>query len=239
VITVGLDPDEEPPVGWTTRQTLAVEPWQLAALAGAPGWSAGVGKEAPPPPVLVDRLDEVITPMMSSTTAPLAPARAAAELAVLVGADGLVAADAGLTGLWVARASRARPGTVAIPARAVRGFAVAAAIVAALDKRPAVAVTTSPFDPVTRSLVELAARVGSRITVIEWGADVHWSDAAAHRVALDQATAATGVAHVPVPVDLPATRALIEVAGAVTAWRETEAEGFWPFAGEAGDGAEA
>jgi hypothetical protein len=212
VITVGLDPDEEPPSGWTTRQTLAVEPFQLAALAHT--WEAVTGSRVDPAR-LTGALAAVLDPLLASDAAPLTAARAAADLAVLTRDGGIVAADAGPAALWVARALPALPGEVVIPARAVRGFAVAAAVVAALDHRPATAVTVGPFDPVTVALVELAGRVGSRLTVVEWGADVTWADARAHRVALHEARTATALAHVPVPVDLSATKLLIDAAGDV------------------------
>jgi hypothetical protein len=245
VITVGLDPDEEPPArpepggvagtSWTSRQVLAVEPFQLAALAHQ--WPRP--RPASAPPALTGALAGVIEPLLASDASPLTPARAAAELSVLsrhrsgiggrAASGAVVAADAGPAGLWVARALPALPGDVVVPARPVRGFAVAGAIVAALDGQPATAVTVTPFDPVTVALLELAGRVGSRLTVVEWGADVSWADARAHRVALHAARTASGVAHVPVPVDLTATRQLIEVAGPVVAWHRAEAEGFLPF----------
>jgi hypothetical protein len=221
VVTVGLDPDEEPAPGWTSRQTLVVEPFQLPALAHS--WEKAVLASVGPSR-LIEALSGVLDPLLASDAAPLTPARAAADLAVLTRDGGIVAADAGPAGLWVVRALPALPGDVVVPARSVPGFAVAAAIIAALDHRGATAVTVGPLDPVTTALVELAGRVGSRLTVVEWGADVTWSDARAHRVALHEARAATGVAHVPVPVDLAYTSELVEAAGEVIAWRR-EANG--------------
>ena len=105
-----------------------------------------------------------------------------------------------------------------MPARRADGFAVAAAMVSSLDGRQAFAVTASPFDPVTDALVELAGRVGSAFVLCEWGADVDWSDAVAHKVALRSALAAPGIAHVGVPVDFGLTRTLTDVAGEIVAW---------------------
>ena len=107
-----------------------------------------------------------------------------------------------------------------MPSLAAPGFAVAAAIVASLDDRRTIAVTTSPFDPTTEALLDLAASVGSSFVLCEWGADVGWADANAHKVALRSALAAPGIAHVPVPVDLTATRLLVDVAGEVVAWAD-------------------
>jgi hypothetical protein len=66
---------------------------------------------------------------------------------------------------------------------------------------------------------------------VEWGADVAWADARAHRVALAEAERAVAVAHVPVPVDLAHTRALVEVAGPVVAWSRPPEAGFLDFGG--------
>jgi hypothetical protein len=232
VVTVGLDPDEEPPGGWTARQTLEVDPAQLDVLGLS--WPAPAGPPEPTP--LITALDPVIAELVAMDAAPLTPARAAADLRGTLRAGGVVAADAGPAGLWVLRALPAggRPGggpagDVVVPSRPVRGFAVAAAVIAALDHRAAVAVTVTPHDAVTQALLELAGRVGSRLTVVEWGADVTWSDARAHRVALAEAERAPAVAHVPVPVDLAHTRALVEVAGPVVAWSRPEEAGFLSF----------
>jgi hypothetical protein len=121
--------------------------------------------------------------------------------------------------LWVARAfPTTEPGSVIVPSPFVQGFAVAAAMAASLDDRPAIAVTMAPFDPVTEALIDLAQPFNSSFVLCEWGADVTWSEATAHKVALRTALDAPGIAHIPTPVDFSQTRVLIEVAGDIIAW---------------------
>jgi hypothetical protein len=215
VIAVGVDPDEAPRRLWAQGQVLDVEPWQLAALAynwPEPG-------PVPPYPALYRELSAALGPLYDDDSSPLTPARAARDLSLVRPAGALVAADPGPAGLWIARAfPTTEPGSVIVPSRRADGFAVAAAMVCSLDTRTAFAVTTSPFDPITEALVELAGRVGSTFVLCEWGADEVWSDARAHKVALRSALDGPGIAHVGVPVDFGSTRTLIDVAGEVVAW---------------------
>lgn len=215
VITVGLDPAEAPTDAWAHGQVLEVEPWQLAALAynwPDPG-------PVPPHPALYTELAAALAPLYESAVSPLSPARAARDLSVVRPAGALVVADPGLAGLWVARTfPTTEPASVIVPSLAAPGFAVAAAMAASLDQRPAIAVTTAPFDATTEALLELAASFGSTFVLAEWGADVEWADANAHKVALRSALAAPGIAHVPVPVDFSCTSTLVEVAGEIVAW---------------------
>lgn len=216
VIAVGVDPDEAPRRLWAHGQVLEVEPWQLAALAynwPEPG-------PVPPYPALYRELSGALGPLYDSDAAPLTPARAARDLSLVRPRGALVAADPGPAGLWIARTfPTTEPGSVLVPSRRADGFAVAAAMVSSLDQRRAFAVTTSPFDPVTDALVELAGRVGSAFVLCEWGADEVWSDAVAHKVALRSALDAPGIAHVGVPVDFTWTRTLVDVAGPIVAWQ--------------------
>jgi len=105
-----------------------------------------------------------------------------------------------------------------VPSQFVRGFAVAAAMVASLDDRPAIAVTMAPFDPLVDALIDLAQPFNSRFVLCEWGADVTWSEATAHKVALRTALDSPGIAHIPTPIDFSQTEVLTGVAGEVIAW---------------------
>ena len=217
VIAVGVDPDEAPRRLWATGQVLEVEPWQLGALA----YNWPDPEPVPPYPALYRELSAALGPLYDSDAAPLTPARAARDLSLVRPAGALVAADPGPAGLWVARTyPTTEPGSVIVPSRRADGFAVAAAMVCSLDQRRAFAVTTSPLDPATEALVELGKVVGSSFVLCEWGADEHWSDALAHKVALRSALEASGIAHVGVPVDFAWTSTLTSVAGDVVAWDE-------------------
>jgi hypothetical protein len=84
---------------------------------------------------------------------------------------GLVAADAGLAGYWVARTfSTTELGSTSVPARPTAGIAIASVIVARRLRpwRPALAVLDGPVDDRTGSLLEVAARLGIGVGVEVW-----------------------------------------------------------------------
>jgi hypothetical protein len=139
---------------------------------------------------------------------------------VALGADALVVADPGPAGLWVARAFPTEaPGQVLVPATPAPGIAAAIALMAGIDGRSAVAVTTDPLDPITDQLLERARQLEVPLTVEAWGADVA-CDGPHERVAsLMETTSRPGADVLGVPVDLAATSELIDVAGPVTAWQ--------------------
>ncbi|MCB1248353.1 MAG: hypothetical protein KDB36_03035, partial [Acidimicrobiales bacterium] len=99
VLAVGLDPAEAPPERWGRRPTLEVAPEHLVTLTMR--WSGDV--DIPPPPPLYRALAAALAPSYAATQSPLPAPRAAADLADVLPADGLVAAQPGTVGLWVAR----------------------------------------------------------------------------------------------------------------------------------------
>jgi len=219
VVVAGLDPAETVGVVPDDAQVLEVEPWHLGLMAHH--WSEPVvddvtrarGRE------LVDALGAVAAGGRGSDAVPLHPARALADLAAILDPDELIVADPGPAGLWLGCGLMARAaGSVVVPARPVHGFAVAAALVAGLDRRPAVAVVTSPTDPSTEALLDLAASLGVTLICEVWGAEGSWASAAEHRERLVGARHEGGVQRLGVPVDLAASRELVEVAGPVLAW---------------------
>jgi hypothetical protein len=215
VVAAGLDPAELVADGWRGRQLLEVEPWQLAALAWR--WPSRPAPTARPR--LYTELAAAAGPLYASDAVPLTPARAAADLAAVLPPGGLVAADPGPAGLWIARSFPTRePGSVIVPSLPVRGFAAAAATAAARAGRPAVAVVTDPPDPATLALLDLAAAERLPVVTAVWGADAPLAAADAHRAAMTAALATSGPTVVEVPVSFAATRALVEVAGPVVAW---------------------
>ncbi len=224
VVVVGVDPLESPRERWAHGQILEVEPWQLAALA----WRWEEPASTPPRPPLYTRLSAALADRYTADIVPLSPARAAGGLAAARPPGALVCADPGPAGLWVARAfPTTEPGSVVVPSIGGRGFAVAAAMVAALDERTAVAVVSDPPDPATVELLALAEHWGSTISVEVWGADASVRSGRAARpltAASDHADrlagsfAEPGVKLLPVPVDFDETRLLVEVAGDVVAW---------------------
>jgi hypothetical protein len=219
VIATGLDPLESPLERFAGGQVLEVDPRDLAALPLR--WPEPGGP--PPPPPLYTKLAEALAPRYQRTTTPLSPARAAADLAEVRPPGGLVVADPGPAGLWLARAFPTdEPGSVVVPASNVKGFAAAAVLVAALDGRPALGVVTEPADPATTAVLDLGARWEQPMALAIWGADSEVTSAEDHRARLVGARSSAGVDVVAVPVDFADTRLLVEVAGEVVAWAHPE-----------------
>lgn len=215
VVAVGLDEDELRLDAWGLGQVLEVEPDQLAALAFT--WPEP--ESLPARPRLYTELAAALAPLYDDESVPLSPARAAADMAAARPSGGLVAVDPGPAGLWVARTfPTTEPGCVVVPATVAPGFAAAAALVAEVRGRPAVAVTTAPVDDHTRAILAFAARMGVDLAVLEWGADVSLSTAPDHQVLLADVWSGARSQVVGVPVDFSATRVLEEAAGPVVAW---------------------
>jgi hypothetical protein len=215
VVAVGIDPDEWPPGGAGDAQRLDLHPAHLAFAAE--GWPAPAGE--PRRPALYTELAAVVGPAYESEAVPLHPARASRDLGDLRPDTGLVVADPGPAGLWVARTfPTTEPGSVVVPATRAPGTAAAATILGALGGRPALGVTTGPLDPTTEALLELARQLELAVTVEVWGAEGDIGSPADRVAATTAALTSPGVDIVPVPVDLDATADLVAVAGEVVAW---------------------
>jgi hypothetical protein len=216
VIAVGIDEDESARARFEFGHVLDVQPESLAALAF--GWAPPTRE--PERPALYRELSAALGPHYTSDDVPLRPARAAGDLSAALPAGALVVADPGPAGLWVARAfPTTEPGSVVVPATVAPGFSAAAALVAALDGRPAIAVTTDPVDRETELVLDLARALDLPIALEVWGADAPLASPAARVDALAAVLATPrGVTVLPVPVDFSHTRTLVEVAGPVVAW---------------------
>jgi hypothetical protein len=229
VVVTGVDPTELPgdddPALWGAAQVLEVAPSQLATLGLRFG---GPDPQPPPPSGLAAAVAAACDAVDAGGDPGRSPAAACRALARLARRDAVVAADAGPAGLWLARvATTAVPGAVVLPSMATPGFAVAAAMVAALDSRPATAVVVDPPDPVTAALVELAASWHLDMVLASWGGGDAVAGAgrdaagATERwgTALRAAARDGGLAEVALEVDPAATRHLIEHLGPVTGWQ--------------------
>ena len=219
VIVAGLDPAEAVDVLSDDIQVLEVEPWHLGLLAAR--WPDPDPEDHDPDRgrALVDGVAAVAASGRQGTGLPLHPVRAVTDLAEVLASEELVVADPGPVALWLQRGVVARPaGSVVVPSFPVHGFAAAAALVAGLDGRPAVAVVTSPTDAATDALLDLAATLGVTLVCEVWGADASWASPSEHRERLIGARHEGGVQRLGVPVDLGATRELIDLAGPVQAW---------------------
>lgn len=168
-VTTGL---EEGELG-TVAHAVALEPSDLADVA------AQVVSPAPRPPdrsPLYRRLAAIVQPGYEDTTHPLHPARAVSELRRRTPPGGVVTAQPGPAGLWVARTFPTEdPGQVVVPSEAVPGVAAAAALAAARRGIPATVVTAAPPDDATQDLAARAGREGVPLTLEVWGDEVDWS----------------------------------------------------------------
>jgi len=218
VIAVGLDPYESPADRWAGGQVLEIEPAVLDVLCAH--WPE-TARPVPSRPALYTELSAALAPLYASSEVPLTPARAAADLAAARPTGALVAADPGPAGLWVARTfPTTELGSVLVPSRAVRGFAAAAGLVAALDGRASISVVHPPVDEVTEAVVELAERWEAALVLEVWGGEPASPLATpAERIRrLADALADPKCCRLEVPVDFSFTRVLVEVAGPVVAW---------------------
>jgi hypothetical protein len=215
LVATGLDPSEAPAERWTLAPHVEVGPRHLGALAESWKDAAPAG----PPNRLYPELAAVVQRLTPSTQVPLSPARAVADLRAALPANGMVAADPGLAGLWVARTfptTDAR--SIGVPSTVASGYAAAAALSAALDGRPAIAVTDAPIDEPTARVLDLAMRLGAPLLLELWAGAGHLATAADHVDLLDSALAGGRATVLTVPVEATHTEALVAVAGEVIAW---------------------
>lgn len=207
VIQTGGDPRESPRARWWLGDAAEVHPRFLADLAER--WDRPTLVEPPDRSGLFQIMADLVSPRYVDDTVPWNPARAAYELASTRPDGALVAADPGAAGYWIARAfPTTEMNSVIVPATRVQGFAAAAAVVAALDGRRAVAVTTAPLDDVSKALLELALDRDLPLTVQVWG-----DDAGEHLLGGQVRT-------IGLPVDFSLTQDVVDAAGPIVAWQE-------------------
>jgi thiamine pyrophosphate-dependent acetolactate synthase large subunit-like protein len=215
IVATGTDLAESPEQRFGLAPIVDISPTALGRLA------EGVTPAGEPIPSneLYTRLSAVAQPGYADDRVPLHPARAVADVRAAAAAGGVVVADPGVAGLWVARTfPTTEPGTVVVPAIAVRGVAAALALVAALRGLPTVAVTTEPLDPATLEVLELATELGAALAIDVWDPGGAVRRAEDHLEHLSAALREPGVTIVDVPVDVSITRKLVDAAGPVVAW---------------------
>ncbi len=140
IVATGVDDREAPGEYWHGRPHVVVEPEDLDILAEVVTPRRHHLVEMPP---LRTRLAAATQAGWASTVAPLAPSQATLAYGRRLAGGGLVAADAGVAGFWVARTfATTQLGGVAVPAEEMPGWAAACVTVArmAAPLRPALAV---------------------------------------------------------------------------------------------------
>ena len=226
ILAIGIDDAESPRERFALAPVIDIDVSDLGSLVSAAPPPNGIHRPARPPLVndLYPRLAAVAQPGYVDDKVPLHPARAVADLGAALPPGGLVAADPGVAGLWVARTfptpalSPGEPRRVVVPAVREPGAAARLAVEAARARRPAIAVTTGPLDDVTGSACAAAAEEGLDLVLVVWGSRGRLQNADEHRASIADALGAPGVTTLEIPVALEDTSRLIEAAGAVVAW---------------------
>jgi hypothetical protein len=216
VIAAAVDPSETVALSDTT-QVLDVEPWHLPLMASH--WESG--SSTPEWSPLRTALERLLDTERRAGAAE--PWRALDVMSSHLPPGAVVAAEPGIAGLWLARglpfATLAADPTAAlrrlVPTRPAKGFAAAAAFVAALGGRPAVALLDDvPVDDVTEEILRLAEGLDLPVVALTWTAD------ATTGADLDDLPVLLrgGQGRGRVTVDLDRTDDLLALAGPVTAW---------------------
>jgi hypothetical protein len=219
IVTVGLDPQESPEDRIALAPILALDP---ADLAGAVGRVRRTGE--PLRNELYPRLAAVAQPGYADEKVPLHPARAVAELGAVLPEGGVVTAEAGIAGLWVARTfptpalAAGAPRRVVVPARREPGGAVRTAREHAAAGRSAVVVAVDPVSDVAQSAIDELLDASGPAVVVRWRDDGPRLDPAEYAARLVGAIGAARPAVLEVGVCLEDTDALVAAAGPVVAW---------------------
>lgn len=211
----GLDPDRLTDSAW---RSVTVADLGAAAERVSPTW--GSPPMPPPLPAMFQVMWDLAQPLYRLEDAPLNPARAASDIVAALGPDGVVCAEAGQAGWWVARTvPTTRLGSVQVPAASTPGLALERAIAVARSGAPAVAVLDAPAGATVALQLERARSAGLTLVVELWGSDSGsaWS-AAEHQKHLRNAFAAGGVTVLEPAVDFGATEALVAACGPLVAW---------------------
>jgi hypothetical protein len=224
VLAVGVDEHEAPRrlwgVGGPVRE---VAPEELGPLAER--WPVAAG-DLPDVPPLRERLAAVTQVGWTAAGTPLMPSRVTRHYAQVLGESGLVAADPGTAGYWIARTfATTRLGTVLVPAVPMEGWAPACVLVARLltPLRQGLAVVDGGVGERGRAVLAEASRLGVGIGVEAWDPDAEPCDAAHHLERLDAlVSGAPGTVPSRLATDPRQLGEMVDAAGPVRAWTGDE-----------------
>ena len=166
----------------------------------------------------------IAQPLYKLEDAPLNPARAASDLVAALGPDGVVCAEAGRAGWWVARTvPTTRLGSVQVPAAPTPGLALERALAVARTGVPAAAVVDAPMTEALTAQVKRANDENLPLIIEVWGdpaegVGCEYLEAYRHRQLLEQALR-LGVAILVAPaIDFSPTADLVAACGPLVAW---------------------
>ncbi len=224
VLAVGVDEREAPRRLWDCGAPVReVAPEALGPLAER--WPAQA-RDFPDVPPLRERLAAVTQGGWTAAGTPLMPSRVTRHYAQVLGETGLVAADPGMAGYWVARTfATTRLGSVFVPAAPVEGWAAACVLVARLvaPLRPALAVVDGGVGERGSAVLAEAARLGVGIGIEAWDGDGGPCGAGDHVARLDVLVSGQPGAVTSTLATEPQQLAqMVEAAGPVRAWTGDE-----------------
>ncbi len=224
VLAVGVDEREAPRRLWAGGAAVhELTPHALGPLAER--WPVPSGDFLDVPPLRA-RLAAVTQAGWAAAGTPLMPSRATRHYAQVLGEAGLVAADPGIAGYWVARTfATTRLGSVLVPAAPVEGWAAACVLVARLAAplRPALAVVDGALGERTSAVLAEATRLGVGIGVEVWDADGEPSGAEEHLAGLAALVSGEpGACTSTLATDSRQLTEMVDAAGPVRAWTGDE-----------------
>jgi hypothetical protein len=223
ILATGVDPDEAPAPLWAGLAPVTeVAPGALDPLAER--WARPLADI--PMPALRTALARVTQDGWNAVSTPIAPSLVTRHYAQALGAGGLVAADPGVAGFWVARTFATTDlGGVQVPASVESsGFAVACAVVARLRSpfRPVLAVVDGPVPGAaggpTEAALAAAARLGVAVPLSVWDGDGPRLEADDHVARLQVAVVAESPEPIVIATDPTQFDRMVAAAGEVVAW---------------------
>lgn len=218
IVATGVDFNEAPEDKWQVAPVVTLDPTSLGPLAET------LRRAYQPlvPPPLRARLAAVTQQGWSSSMGLLAPSRVTLHYSQCLARGGLVGADAGLAGYWVARTfSTTETGATSVPPRPKPGIAVASVVVARLARpwRPAIAVMDAPVGDDVRTLLDVAGSLGVGVGVEVWDPDAPTLSADDHLDRLRGLTVTSTQELVSVRTDPDQLDHMLEAAGPIIAWQ--------------------
>jgi len=220
VLATGVDEREAPRQLWAEGPDTVVREVAPEALGPLAEQWALVPGDFPDMPPLRQRLAAVTQAGWAATGTPLVPSLVTRHYGLVLGESGLVAADPGTAGFWVARTfATTRLRSVLVPAAPIEGWAPACALASRLTTplRPVLAVADGPLGERSQAVLREAARLGVGIGVEVWQEDGQALGADAHLARLD-ALAGGGAAVATLATDGRQLDEMIDAAGPVRAW---------------------